>query len=238
MPWNPRHKQRRGRQGIWEANLALGENGTAPVYAPFTIKPTATPSGTAQEGDTHYNSTTHALTTYDGTGQRTQATLEATQSWTGVQTFTAAPVFSAAPSGPMGKRPVKNAVTILTAADNGALCQWGTAAGYLYTLPAPVVGLWFDFVVAVTITSSAAKVITDAGTTFLLGSFLQIPDTAAQTVAQNANGTTIRSWTGNGSTTGGFAGDSFRLTCTSTTQWTISGIGLATGSEATPFATS
>lgn len=138
----------------------------------------------------------------------------------------------------MPLRPVKNAATTLTEADNGALCVWSTAAGYLYTLPAPVVGLWFDFVVTTTITSVGAKVLTDAATTFLVGSFLQFPDAAAQGAYFAANGTTHRSWNGNGTTTGGYAGDKFRVTCISATQWVIEGTGLATGTEATPFATS
>lgn len=141
------------------------------------------------------------------------------------------------PAAPLYRK-VYNAVTTLTEADSGALCVFGTAAGYTYTLPTAVAGMWFDFVVAVTITSSAAKVITASSAEFILGSFLQIPDTAAQAAAFNANGTTIRSWNGNGSTTGGYAGDWFRLTAISATQWVINGAGLATGTEATPFATS
>lgn len=139
---------------------------------------------------------------------------------------------------PVPLRPVKTGATVLTEADNGALCVWNTAAGYTFTLPTAVQGLWFDFVVAVTATSSAHKVITASASEFILGAFLQIPDTAAQIAAQAANGSTIRAWSANGTTTGGYAGDFFRLTAISATQWVISGIGLATGTEATPFATS
>lgn len=139
----------------------------------------------------------------------------------------------------MPLRPVKTAAATLTEADNGALCVWTTAAGYTFTLPACYPGLWFDFVVAVTITSSAAKVITSAATEFILGSELQIPDTAAQIVARNADGSSIRAWSADGTTKGGYAGHSFRLTCISSTQWVIqNGLGLATGTEATAFATS
>lgn len=136
-------------------------------------------------------------------------------------------------------RRVYTTATTLTAADSGALCVWNAAAGFTFTLPAADQGLFFDFVVAVTATSSAHKVITASASEFILGAFLQIPDGAAQIAAQAANGSTIRAWSGNGTTTGGYAGDSFRLTAISTTQWVVShGFGLATGTEATPWATS
>lgn len=194
------------------AHRVVVHNGTAPVKAPFHILPSAAPTATQTAGDAYIDSTSLKLLISNGT--------------------------SYIPAGG-APRVVKNAATVLTAADNGAMCVWGAAAGYTYTLPTAAAGLWFDFVVAVTITSSAAKVITASASEFILGSFLQIPDSAAQITAQNANGTTIRAWSGNGSTTGGYAGDSFRLTAISATQWVISnGIGLATGTEATPFATS
>jgi hypothetical protein len=136
------------------------------------------------------------------------------------------------------KRVVKTAAATLKAEESGALCVFATAAGYTYTLPPCEQGLWFDFVVDTTITSVAAKVITNAATEFIKGAFHQIPDGAAQIVAQAANGTTIRSWNGNGTTTGGYAGDRFRLTAISATVWEIEGTGLATGTEATPFSTS
>jgi hypothetical protein len=210
MPWTPGPREPNSRFRRWFRGVSIGDDGTAPVRAPLKIKPTAAPTATSEAGDIYFNSTSNLLLASNGT--------------------------SYAPIG--GNRVVKNAATTLTAADSGAVCVWGAAAGYLYTLPTAQAGLSFDFVVAVTISSSAAKVITASTSEFILGSFLQIPDTAAQIVARNADGSTIRAWSGNGSTTGGWAGDSFRLTAISATQWVISGIGLATGTEATPFATS
>lgn len=50
---------------------------------------------------------------------------------------------------------------------------------------------------------------------------------------------TLRAWSADGTTKGGYAGHSFRLTAISATQWVIqNGLGLATGTEATAFATS
>lgn len=184
------------------------DGGVAPIAAPLNIRPSAAPTSHV-DGDI-YVDTNYAVRLSNGTSLVV----------------------------PGNVRKVFHAATTLTAADSGALCVWDTAAGFLYTLPAAAEGLWFDFVVAVTITSSAAKVICAAGD-FILGSFLQIPDTAAQAVYHAANGTTHVAWSGNGTTTGGYSGDSFRLTAISGTQWVIhNGIGLATGSEATPFATS
>lgn len=197
------------KYGLRTSRLILdGSNGA--VETPFHITPQAAPTGTGVAGDS-YMGLDGTLYTHNGTA------------------------FMSSPSGLMVP---KNAVTVLTAADSGKTCVWSTAAGYLYTLPTAVAGLRFKFVVAVNITSVGAKVLTFNASQFILGSFLQIPDTAAQVVAQNANGTTIRSWNGNGSTTGGYAGDFFHLEAISTTQWVINGVGLATGTEATPFAAS
>lgn len=139
---------------------------------------------------------------------------------------------------PTSVRPVyAGAARTLTAADSGAMCLFSTAAGYTYTLPAAEPGLWFDFVVHTTITSSAAKVITASGD-FLVGNFIQSTDSTYTSASHAADGSTIVAWSGNGSTTGGLIGDWFRVTAISETQWHIYGMGRATGSEASPFATS
>lgn len=198
------------RFGVRLPRLVIHDDDTTPVDVPFHLYPTSAPSATAVKGDIYFDSTRNIPLFHSGT--------------------------SYLPPG--GKRTIKTAAATLTARDSGALCVFNSAAGDIYTLPSPEAGLFFDFTVAVTITSNAAKVITNAGTVFLLGSFLQIPDTAAQIASQDANGTTHVAWSGNGSTTGGIKGDFFRVTAISTTQWVIFGIGRATGTEATPFATS
>ena len=50
----------------------------------------------------------------------------------------------------------------LLAEESGALCVFDRAAGIVFTLPAPVEGMQFDFVVKTSITSNAAKIITNA----------------------------------------------------------------------------
>jgi hypothetical protein len=135
------------------------------------------------------------------------------------------------------KRKVYSAATTLTRNDSGALCLWDTAAGFTFTLPEAEEGLHFEFVVHTTITSVAAKVICASGD-FLVGNFIQSTDSTYTSASHAADGSTIVAWSGNGSTTGGLIGDWLRLTAISATQWHVYGMGRATGSEATPFATS
>lgn len=130
----------------------------------------------------------------------------------------------------------------LTAEDSGALVVFNAAAGAVVTLPAPVEGMQFDFLVKTTITSNSAKVITDASTTFLVGA-IQFAGDANMTLTTEinafaANGSSHVAITSNGTTTGGKRGTAFSLTAISATQWAISGIEVGSGTVATPFATS
>ncbi len=130
------------------------------------------------------------------------------------------------------------ATRTLTAKESGALCLFDRAAGVVYTLPTPVIGMQFEFATTVTITSNAAKVITSAGTEFLLGALDMVIVASATTLAATGNGTTHRAISSNGTTTGGVIGDRYRLTAISSTQWLVDGILSGSGSLATPFATS
>lgn len=130
------------------------------------------------------------------------------------------------------------ATRTLAPEESGALCLFDSAAGVVYTLPAPVVGMQFEFLVKTTITSNAAKIITDAATTFLVGAVVSANSGATTTTAYAANGTTIRALSSNGTTTGGTIGDRYKVTAISSTQWAIDGQVVATGTTATPFATS
>lgn len=145
-----------------------------------------------------------------------------------------------------GPRTVLSAATVLTAAQSGALCLWATAAGYLYTLPAPVAGLYFDFLVGATCTSVGDKVITNAGTVFIDGYLLSgiaaaTPGAAAGPKLFAGNSTNLISINMYGATSdttsGGVIGSAFRLTCVSATQWIASGTIIGTGTIVTPFAT-
>lgn len=130
------------------------------------------------------------------------------------------------------------ATRTLKASESGALCLFDSAAGVVYTLPAPVAGLTFEFATTVTITSNAAKVITDAATSFLLGSVDVIINGSATTLAAVGNGSTHVAISSNGTTTGGVIGSFYRVTAVNSTQWVITGFVSGSGSIATPFATS
>lgn len=142
------------------------------------------------------------------------------------------------------KRTVLNAAATLTVAQSGALCLWNLAAGFTYTLPtltANDVGTYYDLQVVVSATSVAHKVIAGAGQ-YLVGVLHQgILDT---TPAANpgpkiyAAGATDIAVSMAGSTTGGLVGTRIRVEACPGLTWAISGIVVASGTIATPFATS
>lgn len=123
--------------------------------------------------------------------------------------------------------------------ESGALCLLDRAAGVVYTLPTPAVGMQFEFLATVAVTSNAYKVITDAATTFLLGGIIMGDVTIAQSGDYfEADGSTHVAISANGSTTGGLLGERYKVTCISATQWVIEGVCHGAGTLATPFATS
>jgi len=121
-----------------------------------------------------------------------------------------------------------------TAAQSGSTFLFDTAAGITYTLPAPIVGATYDFVVTTSVTSSNHKVITSAGTIYLQGAITSATTTAS--VFESVTGSTNISITMNG-TTGGLVGSNFTFKCLSATLWQVSGTNFTSGTTATPFAT-
>ena len=123
--------------------------------------------------------------------------------------------------------------------ESGALCLFDRAAGVVYTLPAPVKGMQFEFDVSVAVTSNAHKVITDAATTFLLGAVISGNLTvAASGDIFQANGTTHVAISMNGTDTGGLIGGRVKFTAISSTVWYVEGLIVGSGTNADPFATS
>lgn len=131
------------------------------------------------------------------------------------------------------------ATRTLTPDESGALCLFDRAAGVVYTLPAPQVGMEFEFATTVAVTSNAAKVITNASTVFLIGSLMGGSLTVADSgdVFQG-NGTTHVAVSMSGSTTGGLVGGRMKFTAISATQWVVEGDFVGSGTLADPFATS
>lgn len=139
------------------------------------------------------------------------------------------------------RRPVveDGAAVVLTAADSGGLCIFDKIDGALFTLPAPAIGLWYEFIVVASVTSNSMKVITDAGTTFIIGSVDMVDtDTTFTHTNQDANGSThisVLMAAASTNSTGGIKGTRFKLTCRTATTWAIEGQINHAGSVATPF---
>lgn len=124
--------------------------------------------------------------------------------------------------------------TTVTAAMSGGTLLFDTAAGITYTLPAPVVGLTYTFVVTTSVTSSNHKVITNTGTVLLQGVITSATTTAS--VFESVIGSSNISVTMNGTTTGGLVGTQLDFKCLSTTLWQVYGTNFTSGTTATAFA--
>ena len=135
--------------------------------------------------------------------------------------------------GMVGVLDETGATVTLTAAQSGSLILLDKSGGVTVTLPAAVAGTWFTF--AVKVTSTANKIITAVSTTFLQGGLFF--DKALTITRYDGNGTSHISLNFNGTTTGGIAGDVFQMYCLSATEWNVSGTVAASGTLATPFAT-
>lgn len=131
------------------------------------------------------------------------------------------------------------ATRTLSAGESGSIVLFDRAAGIVFTLPVPKVGMVFDFFVTTTITSNSAKVITDTGTTLLTGSLMNVDTDSSNAVAAwTGDGSSHLAVTQNGTTTGGIKGTWMRFTALSTTLWAVTGVIQGSGTVATPFATS
>jgi len=128
----------------------------------------------------------------------------------------------------------------LLASESGALCLLDRAAGNVYTLPTPVEGMQFEFLVTVAVTSNAHKVITKTiASEFLVGGVIMGDVTVAQSGDYfEADGSTIVALSAAGTTTGGLLGERYKVTAISATQWAIDGVCHGAGTLSTPFATS
>lgn len=129
------------------------------------------------------------------------------------------------------------ATRTLVANQSGSAILLDRAAGIVVTLPAPTVGLTFDFIVTVSVTSNNYKVITSAGTIFLGGNVKNVKTdlTVLESIGDPAASISLLM---NGTTTGGLIGTRFRVTCSKTTLWQVDGTNLASGTIATPFSAS
>lgn len=130
------------------------------------------------------------------------------------------------------------ATRTLIAAESGSLCVFDTAAGVLYTLPTPVVGMYFDFMPSITTTGEYKVITKTIASEFMLGAVFSYTTTVTLSDAFEANGSTHVSINHDGGATGGDQGGIYRLTAISTTQWLITGtLYCGTTTPTTPFDT-
>lgn len=133
----------------------------------------------------------------------------------------------------------QGATRTLNENESGSICLFDRAAGIVYTLPTAKVGAYFDFMVTTTITSNAAKVITGAGTEFLIGGYTNVDtDTSNAVAVFDGNGSSHIAVSMNGTTTGGRQGTFLRFTCLSATRWQVQGMVMGSGVVATAFSAS
>jgi len=126
---------------------------------------------------------------------------------------------------------------VLTASDSGALCLFDNAAGQIYTLPAPVAGLQFDFLITVAGTSNAYSIDTDAATTFIGGGMGAFSTTVAEGGDSfDADIAASVSIDFDSAVTGRLEGTFVSLVCVSSTVWVSSGNLHGVGTLATPYA--
>jgi hypothetical protein len=126
---------------------------------------------------------------------------------------------------------------LLLANESGSLCLFDNAAGQIYVLPAPEVGLSFDFLVTVAGTSNSYSIDTDAATTFIGGGVAAVSTTVAE--GGDSFVATISSTVScdlDSDVTGRLVGTTLTIKCLSATTWGISGTTHGVGTLATPFA--
>lgn len=130
---------------------------------------------------------------------------------------------------------------VLTAAQSGRVVLVDDAAGLDFTLPAigaSDIGMVFDFLVTVSVTSNNFRVTAAAGD-LLNGGVLSVDFDAAYTAPQieffEPDFTNDLIMTCNGTTTGGKKGTRIKFEAVSATQWFVTGTLVGDGVLATPF---
>lgn len=161
-----------------------------------------------------------------------------TSLFTGAATFTVAPVFNGGRTDNIVDLAASTAAP--TAAQSGSTFLFDRAAGVTVTLPAPVVGLQYTFIVVTTVTSNSYKIITDAGTTFVVGSLLAASDNLASKsfIGNGTSHLAVTQAAASSNSTGGIIGSQVTVRCVTSTLWEITGTVVASATPATPFTTS
>lgn len=133
---------------------------------------------------------------------------------------------------------VTTSTLAVTEADHdGKTMVLDLAAGIAVTLPVPVAGMKFRFIVKTTFTG-ASSIKSVAGTHIMIGRALMGNDSDNTVVAWPAiaaNTFDTIDMFGTGNSTGGMAGQVIEIEALSATVWEVNITGDAAGTEATPF---
>ncbi len=126
--------------------------------------------------------------------------------------------------------------TTLTVADSGTTYLLDSASGVTVTLPTAQAGLVYKFIVQTSVTSNSYKITAGSSNGFLIGGITEATAGGAADVF-TGDGATDISVTMNGTTTGGLLGTVITIACVTTGLWEVGGVNIASGTIATPFAT-
>jgi len=123
--------------------------------------------------------------------------------------------------------------------ESGATFTFDSAAGQVFTLPSARVGLKYNFIVTVDLTSNAYSVVTSTATAgdFFVGHVSCGVETEATAEDFFANGSTHLGISMNKTTTGGLIGTHLEVEAISGVLWKITGVSSCTATPATPFTT-
>ena len=125
-----------------------------------------------------------------------------------------------------------------TQAQSGTTFTLSRAAGITVTLPTPVVGTFYQWIVITSVTSNSYKIITSAGSVYMQGVDNASYATAGAGAMFQGNGTSHISFNCNGTTTGGLIGTTITAYCLTATLWHVVAQNFGSGTLATSFGTS
>jgi len=131
----------------------------------------------------------------------------------------------------------EGATRVLLPSESGSLCLFDRAAGIIYTLPAPAVGMEFEFLITVAGSSNSYSIDTDAATTFIGGGVAAVSTAVAE--GGDSFAAVIASTVScdfDSAVTGRLIGTQVKFTCLSSTTWGCEGVTHGVGTLATPFA--
>lgn len=127
-------------------------------------------------------------------------------------------------------------LTVTKAAHGGKTIVQNAAAGCAITLPAATgLGTKYKIVIQTTITSVGVVISASPGTDVFIGKVWAFSDNAAQAAIAWHPGATDNTMTFNGTTQGGYLGDTLELQDIAAGIWEVQAYIKQTGTEATPF---